>query len=764
MISACGRKGELSLNALPEIEITSYEGDTTSVDLDVISFQQKIYWSGYDPDGVVEGYAFRIVDENEVPIATPWNDVIDTDDGWVYHYLPGADESIPLAETEAKSIWTDQVYAVINFPANLNGDSLITTSIFEIKCIDNDGDESAPVRKYYQAISNKPVCSGNSSQGTINGKNIGTGIVFNFKINDTDQFVEGDKAAYFDFKLEKIDQNGEVIPEEDGGYPEPPDGDWWTTKGQSDIHNYFTCLDDEDGTRLALLLNSATEHDSTRLISKAIDLAGIESDEAITTFFVKEGFYPGTLIYSGLLQPGHSESNDILALGHNHFTVYNTMNQVIPSVSTPEGEHFSTHLWVDKDRNFTCLYSTDLKIYMHWGYYGEYEQSSPNLVKKSFIFDEETSVNYFTEIKYFDLRLDGEPFHYAPLPANEYNYLDEDTGKEWLRVPASKDISQEVLLTGLNPGTHRFEVRAVDLQNIADETPSNMIFKVIQPITADEKEGILVLDDARAHSTYSPEEYVDSLYSTDYYFQNYSGTVDAFDRIYSNATVWNGISVPNREHVFSPTDLQNYKTVIYFSDRPTDASNFEKEYNPLYLYLRGGGNLIFSGAANLNNVNSDLARIPLLSKYFGIQTENDDAIVAHNNSWITGESVKRYFVEAVNNTTGNNVSILNPHFNGSVEYNPLTQDTTLAIAPISYFSNDLLMDEVETLYTFGCKPYGDGNLDPTETEYDFLTEQPVAIKKQTDESRCYLFGFPLSYMDPVDVEMMLMQIIDEIEE
>jgi len=34
MISACGRKGELSLNALPEIEITSYEGDTTSVDLD----------------------------------------------------------------------------------------------------------------------------------------------------------------------------------------------------------------------------------------------------------------------------------------------------------------------------------------------------------------------------------------------------------------------------------------------------------------------------------------------------------------------------------------------------------------------------------------------------------------------------------------------------------------------------------------------------------------------------------------------------------
>ena len=31
-------------------------------------------------------------------------------------------------------------------------------------------------------------------------------------------------------------------------------------------------------------------------------------------------------------------------------------------------------------------------------------------------------------------------------------------------------------------------------------------------------------------------------------------------------------------------------------------------------------------------------------------------------------------------------------------------------------------------------------------------------------SKCYLFGFPLSYMNPIDVEMMLMQIIDEIEE
>ena len=773
IFSACGRKGELSINELPVVEITSYEGDTTSVDLSVISFQQKIYWSGYDPDGVVEGYAFRIIGENENPITTPWHDVIVEDaenpdeNGWIYHYLPGADESTPLAETEARSIWTDQVYAVINFPANLDGDSLTTTSIFEIKCVDSDGDESAVVRKYYQAISNKPTCNGNSSQGTINGKNIGTGIVFNFKIGDNDQFIEGDKAAYFDFKLEKIDQNGEVIPVEEGGYPDnpsAPDGGWWTTNGQNNIHDYFVCLDDENGTRPALLLNSVTAHDSTRLISKAIDLAGIESDESITTFFVKEGFYPGTLIYSGLYQPGHSQSNDILALGRNHFTVYNTMNQVIPSVYTSEGERFSTHMWVDKNGELTCLYSVDLKIYMHWGYYGEYEQSNPNLVKKSFIFDEETGTNYFTEIKYFDVRLDGEAFYYAPLPSEENNFVDPD-GTEWLRIPANHDIAQNVIVTGLEPGTHRFEVRAVDLQNVADETPSNLIFKVILPIIAEEKEGILVLDDTRSHNMYSPEAYVDSLYSTDYYFQNYDGTVDVFDRLELNASAWNGISVPNREHVFSPTDLQNYKTVIYFSDRPTDASNFEKEYNPLYLYLRGGGNLILSGGANLNGVTSDLARIPILDTYFGIQTDEEDAIVAHNNVWVTGANGKRYFVNAVNNGSGENISILEPHFNDYVtdNPNPLIDDTTLAIAPVSYFNKDLLRDGVEAIYTFGCKAYGDGNIAPTEAGYNFLIEQPVAIKKQTNESKCYLFGFPLSYMNPADVETMLMQIIDEIE-
>src|SRR5690606_21942835 len=104
----------------PEISITSYEGwteefvpatvDTTT---DNYSFQQKIFWHATDPDGIITGFAFRILDENMEPIPTPRYeylssvedglipDVIlqsetllgNSREGWAYHYLPSADES-----------------------------------------------------------------------------------------------------------------------------------------------------------------------------------------------------------------------------------------------------------------------------------------------------------------------------------------------------------------------------------------------------------------------------------------------------------------------------------------------------------------------------------------------------------------------------------------------------------------------------------------------------------------------------------------------
>ena len=70
IFSACGRKGSLETNIKPTINITSYEGVEEPALIDSIqpaSFQQKIYWEASDEDGVVEKYAFRVVDKDMQP-------------------------------------------------------------------------------------------------------------------------------------------------------------------------------------------------------------------------------------------------------------------------------------------------------------------------------------------------------------------------------------------------------------------------------------------------------------------------------------------------------------------------------------------------------------------------------------------------------------------------------------------------------------------------------------------------------------------------
>ena len=63
---SCGRKGSYYPNHKPFVRITSFEGvDDIENISDSIFFQQKIYWDGHDDNGVVYGFAFRILDEDE---------------------------------------------------------------------------------------------------------------------------------------------------------------------------------------------------------------------------------------------------------------------------------------------------------------------------------------------------------------------------------------------------------------------------------------------------------------------------------------------------------------------------------------------------------------------------------------------------------------------------------------------------------------------------------------------------------------------------
>lgn len=768
--TACGRKGDLFNNEPPTIAITSYEG-TDTLNTEAVLFQQKIYWEAHDTDGVIDKYAFGVVaevgdelvaftDDAGDPVGTPGYPVVD-ENGWVYHYTSAADKSIPLSISTQRTIWTDQVYAVINFPANVNGDSAQVTSVFQVKCKDNRGDEClTPARKYYTAKSDIPRCTAGSTRGDINTQTVGTGMVLSFNIIDKDPFV-GAIADHFEFRLEKQDLLGVVIPEADGGYNDT----WWSTIDENNIHEYLITLNDWGGTRAALKLNSflsGAPQDSTYLIAKVVDIAGIVSDSTTISFVVKEGFYPSSLIYNGIAQEGNANINDIYVLGENHFVTYidEALGQLLPSVMTTEGPHYATPFWIDKNGEYVAILSNDLKVYLSWGYNGEYQANSPGSRKLSIVKDERTGNQYYSEIKYFDLRLDGEPYHYAPLPAAHYNFEDAETGKVWLRVPSSHAISQETILTGLNAGTHKFEVRAVDLQDVGDATPTSFIFTVVAPVPVQDKEGIIILDDSFPNPTHSPEEYVDSLYSTDCFLFGYPGTSSSLDRKELSETVWPDIHWA--KDVFSPTDLQGYKTVIYFCDNQTALSNFAKEYDVLNIYLRNGGNLIFSGGKNIAvETQRDCVNFgfPILRQYFGI--EEDDAAVEFVMKGTTEADFLnlQYFIGATadtNNGFTQDIGLQIPSFN-------ILVTNANAFGPVSYFDESMLDPSTEVIYRFNCKPAGDGPKDPSQFEYNFFNGLPVGLKKVTGNSKCYIFGFPLSYMVPEQVNTMLLQCIAEIE-
>ncbi|MCF7794265.1 MAG: hypothetical protein K9N09_10290 [Candidatus Cloacimonetes bacterium] len=775
--TACGRKGDPNVNMVPEIEITSYEGlDSLNAAQanEAILYQQKIYWEAHDVDGTVEKYAFRVVDENLQPltdaagnpVGVPGYSVVDNE-GWVYHYMDGADEAIPLEISDQKSIWSDQVYAVINFPANVNGDSSQVISVFEVKCIDNSKEESEPARRYFKASSEIPACTVGSNRGDINEQVVGTGMVLSFNILDDDPFVDND-PDHFEFKLERRDLNGVVIPEAEGGFPADQ---WWTTEYENNVSEYLITLDDFDGTRAALKINNflgGAPQDSTFIVAKAIDMAGIVSAPTEIGFAVKEGFYPNTIVYSGEQQDGAPSGNDIFALGANHFVTYidASLGQLIPSVTTSDGTHYSTPFFINRDGNFTAVHSNDMRVYMHWGYEGEFAGNSPGAKTLSIVKDEITGNNYYSEIKYYDIRLDGEPYYYAPLPASQYNYLDDDTGKEWLRVPASNDIAQETVLTGLGVGTHILEVRAVDLQDVVDATPATFVFTLYDAIYADGKEGVLVIDDS-PNNNGSPDDSLDVLYSGEYFLNGYTGTIESYDRqeLIDNGT-WNSVLHWGKD-VFSPTDLQNFETVIYHTDNPIEGNNLSAEYDVLNLYLRNGGNMIISAGQSLATKHVSkfvLESIPLLQNYFGIELDEDAIEDVESNGQQSSYTTVPFCIGGIPETANGynqQLDLVYPSFNPQVNieiFNPYH-----ALGPVSYFNEDYLASDVTVMYRFMSIEPGDNSGQPSTYEYEELITKPVGIKRVTNSSNCYIFGIPLSYMEWEQVNTLLLDLLAEIE-
>ncbi|MCB5230840.1 MAG: hypothetical protein WCX83_00480 [Candidatus Cloacimonas sp.] len=781
LLTGCGKEGSITFLKKPTVIITSYEGveDTDEI-IDPYYYQNKIYWRGISEGGVVTGYAYRVLDLDGKPVDLPRT--YTDEEGWIYHYKPGADQAIPMDETDSKSIWTTKVFDTIHFPATVNGDSTSVTSVFEIKCKDHREQESDVVKKYFNVVSHVPdvdiifsdrfrplaaaVDPDNPHYATT-----GLGFEVEFEIAENTPYISPPNPAnYFKFYVEERDiATGDLISRM------PEEGGWYETKGQKNVRRAWLAMREDDKKDFpgrddvfTVLAPNKFESDNyktpeteTRLIFKAVNMAGVHSVERTAKFSVFDKFRPKVLIYG----------NITYVLGGNHFTFYKDeeVTRPIPEVDTPEGTQFGLPFFVNKDGVFSALWSDDLKVYLRWGWKGQYDEDNPNksLINEVHDYRDGVEIDYLGTIKAFDLRLGGKPFHYPPLqsdPEYQTKYLYRDSeGREWLRVPRHHEIDTRVLLNTLEPGNHTFEVRVLDSQNRTSEI-EEFSFNIQRPVPREEKQGILIVDNDSYPVTgptaldAATNEFYEEI------FAGFSGKVETIDRLTIRNNHWDSkLHSDQVENVISTTDLEPYRLVIWHSDHLTlaggpDNSNFHLDLEAINLYLQGnngtgGGNMILSAGQNLKYMHefyiSGTFALPLtrhpnvaLQRYFGLPYFERDTIDRLSVAF----TANTFFLGA--KPVGNGY----PEINLNLDFHPVVKARG-ALGAVAFFDEEKLNNTV-TSVVYRMKTTEQG-----EEEY---ADKAVAIRTKTARNTTWIFGFPLSYMEKDDVKNLMDEIIREL--
>lgn len=774
-ITGCGKSGTMKANIAPSITITSYEGFDDSTLLapyanTLFLFQQKIYWSATDPDGVIAGFAYRIKDQNGNPIATPGNHFIDATGtvtpqnvltkfgpGWVLHYLPNANQSIPLDDPQARrSIWTSQKYAVINFPAaDANGNPLTTLSTFEVIAVDNRGEitQTAAWRSF-NATSARPQCFISTTKGNPNGGEVGSGIRLSLSMKDFDPFIP--EIPYrFEFRMMKVHPTtGALIPGTETA--------WINTArpGDPDISHYL--LTRYTQPALTYDIENNVTNSKTKIVARVYDMAGVVStvnDSTAITFAVKAGFRPKTLVYP----------QKAYALGDNHFIDYSDEStpEILPFTIVGGAQRFATPFFRDFNNNRTAINSNNMKVWIRWGWHGEYGvipatgpiqfTDIPYDKKLDTVLDRATSRNYFSEITHFDLRYNGQEYEYAPYANDPTRHVEDSDGKKWLRIPLNSPMGQTVVLTfpRITDGTHTFEVRCVDLQGEVDPIPAEFTFTLEPLIPKANRNGILVIDDDSDNTNESPEAIVDAKYLN--MISDYTGPKVFVKRGAAGITYQD-----QRLRHISSTELQKYKLVIYHSDRPTETGNLKVENDGFCLYLAKGGNVVVSHTAQLAQALQAFAlgnQRSFLS-YFGLPFVNNPANLV-SNSFI----IRPIFQQALGQSVGANdayptmnlqFGTTNPSFNNLVNLRH-------GLSTVAYFNESISNTPGNSvIYRLGAKPTTYPNFPPTQADYDLYNNQPVGIRRVNSNGRTWMFGFPLSYMVDADAKAMMNKILSEI--
>ena len=788
LAGGCGKSGTKRANIAPTITITSYEGFDDSDLLapyanTIFSFQQKIYWNATDPDGVITGFAYRVLDQNDNPIATPGNDFIDATGvitpknvldrhgpGWVMHYLPNANQDIPLDSPEARrSIWTSQKYAVINFPAaDANGDSLVTLSKFEVIAVDNRGEitQQAAWRKF-NAASARPEIGLSTSKGDPGGSEVGSGIKLTFSMRDSDPFISAVPYKY-EFKMMKIKKKATSANQYTETIIPGTQTEWINTVTPTDpaIDEYLLTRYTDPALTFDVFSDDEDEATYTKVVARVYDLAGVVCAKTDSIHFaVKVGFAPETLIYP----------QKVYALGDNHYVDYTDEDspEIYPFTIVGGHQRFATSFFRDFDGNRTAITSTNMKIWIRWGWNGEYGEvlesgavrhtNNPYDKKIDDVLDK-NGTNYFSEITHFDLRYDGDEYEYAPYANDPSRHVTDADGKRWLRIPLHSPIGQTVVLTfprttATDPDKpHVFEVRCVDLQGEVDPNPQSFSFHLVDYIPPNQRDGVLVIDDD-AHGNDSPDALVDAKYA--YMLSDYTGTKLNVKR--PGDTEYTRLDYRGR--FLSPSEMQKYRLVLYHSDRPSQKGYLKAEHDGLYLFMSKGGNLLVSSTSHLSAELEDFAKgnHKTFLSYFGLPFIGSPAEYMSNNL-----NSRDYMQKAKGHEGYQDIRLQCSALTDSASFSALIE-LNHGLSTITYFKEssdtvpNLLLPGTSVIYKMGLKPVNYGTRPPSQADYDKYNNKAIGIRHTNGQGgRTWMFGFPLSYMYGPEAKAMMNKVLSEI--
>ena len=177
-----------------------------------------------------------------------------------------------------------------------------------------------------------------------------------------------------------------------------------------------------------------------------------------------------------------------------------------------------------------------------------------------------------------------------------------------------------------------------------------------------------------------------------------------------------------------------------------------------------GGNLILSSGSNLKGVHQWCSTLgfDIFEEYFGIPMSNEDAIMRVSTAFLDNP----FFIGAIAEGSYNDLDLQLPSFNSIITNPQIPEFSVNGLGPVAYFADH----EAEVIYSYECKEVGEDppgipptwHIVPTQEEYDQFSGLPVALKKVTEDNSCYIFGFPLAYMEPDQVKSMMTQILNEL--